>query len=289
MQVLFFSILFVISLATVALAQPSPKFAEMSSEQKNQYVVTTLGKYAQNVLTEKEAPLVVAEIDRYLARKKVKLSKTCSFGDDIATLLSRGETHAAVIRKSFEATEIRPEIGIYTAMIESEFCPCIQAPTGPLGMFQFTYHVAKLYGIDAVMGAKTDDRCDVSKAASGAAAYYVDLKKNYFKDDPNGFLLSVAAYNVGQGSVMRAMRETREATGETSVGYWEVRDFTLNGRDAWAKKKKAEATTEEDVVPTPNAHNAFFHEGTKHIPRFLAAMLIGDDPEFFGINAKPLR
>ena len=237
---------------------------------------------------------VIQQIDAFIARKPTRSKAGCAIGADLNTIFRRAKSHVPTITASFAMPDIQPDLGIYLAWVESEFCPCLQAPTGPLGMFQFTAATARLYGIESVQGAspaKPDERCNVKAASRGAAMYLSRLIKNDFADDPQEILLAIAAYSVGEGGLRSVRREAREALKRQDIGFWELSDFVTNKRDAWVAEKLKSATGDEEKdsdLPRVNAHTAFRTETVKYIPRFLAAAVIGRNPSVFGIKAEPL-
>jgi hypothetical protein len=270
----------------------------MTAEQRRDFVksqvadVIGIGPAGEPRTADVDA--VISRIDAFIARKPFGSKDGCRMGAGLNTIFQRAKPYVPTITASFEMTRVQPDIGIYIAWAESEFCPCLQAPTGPLGMFQFSAMTARNYGIDAVAGAspaKPDERCDVKAASRGAAIYVSTLIKKDFADDPQEILLTVAAYGVGEGSVRSIRREAREALKRQDIGFWDLSDFVLNKREAWVAEKLRSVTGDEEKdadLPRVNAHAAFRTETVKYIPRFLAAAVIGRNPRVFGINAEPL-
>ncbi|NJM54048.1 MAG: lytic transglycosylase domain-containing protein [Blastocatellia bacterium] len=139
---------------------------------------------------------------------------TCLYGrGNLANVLKRGTSYSRNIVESFVNKGVQPEVGIYIAFIESEFCPCLQAPTGPLGMFQLTTATASNYGVKAIKGASPespDERCNPKAAAFGAAAYIKMMSDKFYGKDVNGIYFTVAAFNSGEGGLNKNIRTVRE-------------------------------------------------------------------------------
>jgi len=288
-------------LGTAVLSQPTggqKLYAAMTAEQRSDFVKSqvadVIGIGPAGAPAAGQVDAVIQQIDAFIARKPSRSKTGCRIGADLGTIFRRANPYVPTITASFSMTDVPADIGIYLAWAESEFCPCLQAPTGPLGMFQFTASTARLYGIDAVRGAspaKPDERCDVTASSRGAALYVSRLLTKDFADDPQEMLLAVAAYSVGEGGLRSVRREAREALNRQDVGFWDLSDFVLNKRDEWVAERLKSATGDEEKdadLPRVNAHTAFRMETVKYIPRFLAAAVIGRNPQVFGIKAEPL-
>lgn len=257
-------------------------YLEMSDSEKKQFIESKayefLNKFGRTE-TDKISPegigLIKSSLESYVKRLSVDektlgnadgmISKnTCNYGKgNLTNVFRRGRTYIPDIMTSFVGSGIYPEIGVYVGFIESEFCPCIQAPTGPLGMFQFTYAVASIYGINAVKGAtpdKPDERCTPKIAAGGAAKYFKQLTEKFYGKDFDGIIFSIAAYNSGEGSLNLNIRKIRELKGGASkINFW---DLVAN---------KSQLTQQ------------FQNENYLYVPRFIAAAIIGENPKSFGL------
>ena len=179
-------------------------------------------------------------------------------------------------------------------MTETEFCPCLQAPTGALGMFQFTKSVANTYGLKTVENASPqnpDDRCKPDLASRAAAAYFDNLLNQYFGRNSIGFPLSVLAYNAGEGNTKVLLREVKTETDKEDISFWLLRELI---------EKKWKSSTETDVESedksdddekkneTPRSVKQFLNEGEKYVHKFFAAAIVGENPKTFGIDIVPL-
>ncbi len=98
-----------------------------------------------------------------------------------------------------------PEDLVWLALIETSFRPDPTSPTGAQGMFQFKAETARLFGLTVVGGV--DERNDPHKAAR-AAARYLNYLHNKFQD----WDLVLAAYNLGEGDLFRAMKRRKVST-----------------------------------------------------------------------------
>ncbi len=266
-------------------SQPSVKnYSEMSESEKNQFIedkanefLDKFGRTEADKISVEGLNLIKRSIESYVKRlsadeKSFKpgndngmVSKnSCNYGrGNLADILRRGSTHTPSIAESFVGNGVQPEIGIYTAFNESEFCPCIQSGTGPLGMFQLTYFTAANFGINAVKGAtpnSPDDRCNPKAAARGSAKYFKLLADRFYGSGVNGILFSVAAFNAGEGLTNANIRKVKELTNDKqNVTFWDL------------------------VENKTNLSKQFQAENYLYVPKFLAAAIIGENPASFGI------
>ena len=261
------------------------KYTQMTETEKNQFIESETNKFlglfrtvGDYKIDEAGVARVKVFINSYLQKKNSAKtpSDKCKFKDDLVTILQRGKLSAPDINSAFTSQEIPSQIGLYIAMIETEFCPCLQAPTGTLGMFQLTFNTATLYGINAVKGAtsqKPDNRCKTKLAAAGAAAYLKKMLNTDFGNNAIGVAFAVSAYNAGEGITKKLISLTNLQK-KDPFSYWEMKNFNFN-------------SIEEDNS-NKNAILQFQNEGFKYFPKFLAAMIIGENPRAFGIEMNPL-
>src|SRR5262249_13833172 len=121
----------------------------------------------------------------------------CTMRHDLATLLNRAHNYAPVIVKSFNEKGLSLQLGLYLAMIEAEYCPCLSSGTGPKGFFQFASSTARRYGVQDVSSphdTRPDDRCKIDTMAPIAAQYMKNLIA-MFGTGPLSVPLAIASYN----------------------------------------------------------------------------------------------
>ena len=100
-------------------------------------------------------------------------------------------------------------------VLESEFNANAVSPVGAVGHWQFMATLAKEYGLRT--GGKYDERKNFAKSTVAAAKFFRD-QLDYFNDD---LLLSVAAYNCGQGRVRSSIKKSGKAD-RNLLGYKKV-------------------------------------------------------------------
>lgn len=262
----------------------SKTYQEMSESEKREFIevktnefLDKFGRTAADKIPAKGLDLIKSFLDSYVKRLTIDeeaidegnaegmISKnSCLYAKgNLANILKRGGSHSPNIIDSFVNKGVQPELGIYIAFMESEFCPCLQAPTGPLGMFQLTYFTASTFGIKAVRGASPespDERCNPKAAALGAASYIKSMSDKFYGKDVKGLLFLVAAYNSGEGLLNRNISTVRQSNnGKGTVTFWDL------------------------LENSSKLTQQFQSENVKYVPKFLAAAIIGENPKAFGL------
>ncbi|HJR76100.1 MAG TPA: transglycosylase SLT domain-containing protein [Nitrospiraceae bacterium] len=139
---------------------------------------------------------------------------------------------------------------IYLSLVESGFNPYAYSRARATGPWQFMKGTAKLYGLR--VDSYVDERRDPIKSTVAAARYLRDLY-DLFGTWP----LAMAAYNAGEGKVMRALQ-------------------------------KAQADSFTDIAKT----RLIRRETREYVPRFMAATIIARNPDRYGFptgDAAPHR
>lgn len=98
----------------------------------------------------------------------------------------------------------------YLAVVESGLNPVAKSSSGASGLWQFMYQTAKGFGME--INSYVDERMDIIKSTQTACKYLKKLNETY-----NDWILTIAAYNCGPGTVNNAIRR---AGGKTN--YWDL-------------------------------------------------------------------
>ncbi len=261
---------------------PGKKYLDLSPDEKTKYVESKLKKIASIVgnRASDEIPLaavttiqkfVTAYAGRITAPSKsgVGSGSGCKMGGKLQDTYERASKNTWFIKRAFIQENVEPQVGIYVAMIESEHCECLQSGTGPLGMFQFTTATGQRFfekGANVFRGAgpgNPDDRCKPELAAL-ASARYIKFLMSTFGTGPAGLPIAIAAYNSGEGMMIRNLKDALAA------------DPRLSG-DFWALIEKSDQLSKQ-----------FRDENFKYPPLFFATAIIGENPQDFGLNLQPL-
>lgn len=135
-----------------------------------------------------------------------------------------------------------PEDMVFLSLIESGFNPNAYSIARAVGPWQFIASTAKRYGLE--INWWKDERKDPVKSTEAAAEYLTDLYGMF-----GSWNLAMAAYNAGEGKIMKAMKKSR------ADDYW-------------------------DLLGTKHIKR----ETKEYVPHFIAASLIATKPEEFGFE-----
>lgn len=130
----------------------------------------------------------------------------------IIHLVNKGQKYFPQARAIFTKYGLPHEFQVLPAL-ESAFNGNAVSPAGAVGYWQFMSVLAKEYGLITAKGK--DERRNFTKSTIAAAKFFKD-QLEYFNDD---MLLTVAAYNCGQGRVRQALKKSKVENPD----YWDVR------------------------------------------------------------------
>ncbi len=253
---------------------PSKTYLEMSDQEKREFIAAesiVVARMIGNRSGEAVSPAAVERIksfvEGYARRLKVaKRAGTCGFSDNLETVIERASENAQFIVPAFNSEGLAPQLGLYLAMIESEHCVCLQSPTGPLGMFQFTRATGAGFGLTVKQNGSPqnpDERCEPEKAAPAAARYMKFLSGRY----GTGALsvpLAIASYNSGEGGLSSNLQTALAEESNQERSFWTL------------------------VANEGKLSAQFQKENIKYVPKFFAAAIVGENPTVFGVKKPPI-
>jgi hypothetical protein len=278
-------------LSAMALSGPvfaqsaAEKYDQMDEARKLRFIEDRSNEFlglfpgSENGKIDSDGVRAVKEsVETYLGRNSIESGAiaACGFRESLTDVLFRGQRVATDIGSAFVGQGLPAGLGIYVAMIESEFCACLQSPTGALGMFQFTAVTGADLGLQTRRDASPndpDDRCDPKLAAAAAATWFNQVLERDFSRNATGVPFAVSAFNAGQGNTKKLIRLTNVSK---SV------DFTY-----WAMRRSVLRMLKPDPAGKV-AVEQFVKENSKYFPKLLAALIIGENPGIFGIEMDPL-
>lgn len=181
-------------------------------------------------------PRVKAQLDWY--------KKHPSYIDRV---VKRGSRYLHYIITETEKRDLPTELALLP-IVESAFDPFAYSHGRAAGLWQFIPSTGKYFGL--TQSWWHDDRRDVIAATDAALTYLDQLAKRFDGD----YMLGLAAYNSGGGTVSIAMRRNRNKNAATD--YWSL------------------------ALPTETRH---------YVPKLIALAKIFDDPAKYGIVLPPLK
>ena len=162
--------------------------------------------------------------------------------DRFALYLSRSGKYIDIMQDILRKKDV-PEDIVFLSLIESGFSTNAYSIAHAAGPWQFIASTAKRYGLE--INWWKDERRDPVKSTEAAADYLKDLHGMF-----GSWNLAMAAYNAGEGKIMRAMKKS-------------------NADDYW------------DLLGTKHIRA----ETKEYVPRFIAASMIASNPKEFGFEA----
>jgi len=133
-------------------------------------------------------------------------------------------------------------------LIESLFKPYVRSRASAVGLWQLMAPTARLYGLR--VDWYIDERRDPIKSTHAIAQFIRDYYQEF-----GDWHLAIAAYNGGKGRVSRALKRTG------TDNFW---DLEARGRTALPRETR------------------------EFVPKILSAMLIGTDPQAYGLEFERL-
>jgi pSer/pThr/pTyr-binding forkhead associated (FHA) protein len=259
-------------------AGPTKRYLSMSPDEQRQFVANE-AQHVARMIGNREGyaftPEVVNKIKIWVDAYAHRLNSPkpsgggCNMHHDLTTLLNRARVNAPLVVKAFNEKGLSPQVGLYLAMIEAEYCPCLSSGTGPKGYFQFASSTARRYGVQDVSSPKDtrpDDRCKIDTMAPVAAQYMKDLIA-MFGTGPLSVPLAVASYNEGEGGLSTNLMKALNA----------ARSSDNPERSFWTMVAHEEMMSDQ-----------FQRENIKYVPHFFGAAIIGENPRVFGVDMEPI-
>ena len=251
-EMLFFSIqLYESALRYEALAGPTEEAGTSDGQVASDLTeIAEPHASAQAIVEAKEAiasDTVGVTYDIPMTVNDAVLKILAAFQNDLHGVIGRGlgrsGRYIPMIHRIFEEEGIPRDLA-QIALIESSFLVHARSPMKAHGIWQFMPRTGRHYGLTA--NAVVDERSDPEKATRAAARYLSYLHELF--DD---WYLAMAAYNAGEGKILRAMQRT-------------------GARDFW------------ELAAT----GAIRPQTQNYVPAVIAATLIARNPAHYGFEVE---
>ncbi|HRH42441.1 MAG TPA: transglycosylase SLT domain-containing protein [Pyrinomonadaceae bacterium] len=262
MKRVYFLILIVFALGFTAITNAQSKsFLDMTEKEKADFVTGKIDEITVKISGKKypfdnNFKLLVSNYLESYAKRVGNNIKSNKFGQDLNIVLQRGSEFAPAINKEFDKNGISRLSGLYIAMIESEFNQNIASPVGGYGLFQIDSLRSKKYGLPI------KERANVEKTAD-LTARYLKANQKVFEENGMKVFLAILSWN----------RDVKKIKYDVNMMFMDdYRACSICG-----------------LAQNPNRFDKQFQtEAFKYIPKFLAAAIVGENPESFGLTTKPL-
>ena len=238
----------------------SKSFLKLTEKEKTDFTAVKIDEITMKIAGKKypfDAGFkleVVKFLDAYAGRVGIK--KTNPFGEGLQYVMQRGVFAAPELNAVFDKHGVSRLSGLYLAMIETEFNSGLVSPTGNSGMFMLTPAQARKYKINT----KDDD--EFVKSAEATAKMLTENQKKFASDNMKEFL-AILAHN----------RDPKTISDDLSQKFMaDFKECSICGMTQNA----------------PSLDRQFQAEAAKYIPKFLAAAIVGENPQDFGLKTKPL-
>lgn len=242
---IFLSVCFLFVFPAYALDVENPVTAanHISADQPGDSAVPGISTLSEDKI--KDGPKIVSDYSSNAVALRAVERNVTLFSENIrekfSVWLSRSGQYLELMKKILKEKNVPEEI-VFLPLIESGFNPYAYSPARAAGYWQFIASTAKKYGLSITWWK--DERRDPVKSTVAAANYLNDLYQMF-----GSWNLAMAAYNAGEGKILRAINRTK------TDDYW-----SLLGT------------------------NQIKNETKEYVPKFIAASLIANSPETYGFD-----
>ncbi|MDR0835296.1 MAG: transglycosylase SLT domain-containing protein [Tannerella sp.] len=171
-----------------------------TSPEENCYDEDTPPEYPDSVYIQRmqSMPYLVRMNYNEMVRKYIDFYTTGKMRNKVRYMMGMSYYYFPMIEQKLDKAGLPVELK-YLAIVESALNPVIRSHKGAYGLWQFMLPTAKNSGLE--INSLIDERLDPERATD-AACIYLQRLYNIFKD----WHLAIAAYNCGDGNVLKAIR-----------------------------------------------------------------------------------
>lgn len=221
--------------AAIAAGNPAH---DVSAEEPSQFRVTDVTE--NKTVAAEELEIIPTEINAHVEKWITYFQGRGR--QHMERYLLRSTRYEALMKKVLRDNKL-PEDLFYIALIESGFSPQAFSHASAVGYWQFIRGTGKRYKLK--INQLIDERRDPVLSTQAASEYFKDLYSMF-----NSWYLSMAAYNVGEGRVLKVTRKYK------TNDFWEL----IRNRRALPR------------------------ETDDYVPKYIAAKLIAKNPDKYGFD-----
>jgi membrane-bound lytic murein transglycosylase D len=170
---------------------------------------------------------------------------TTSLKRDLEISLGRMGHYSPMIARKLEARQMPRDL-VYLPLIESNFNPSARSQASAVGLWQFMSATARRFGLKVDKGV--DQRKDPNAATDAALTYLSSLYDRF-----GSWYLAAAAYNSGEGTVLRALKRVTGRTTGTDADFFKI----------------------SPALP---------QETRDYVPKLIATARVGQNPQQYGLT-----
>ena len=215
--------------------------AQIEAPETSPEAVETAREAVASDVLQPVAPADVPIVVNDSVLRVIAAFQSAALHDKIQAGLVRSGRYLPMIHRVF-AEEGLPQDLAMIAFIESSFLPMARSNKMAHGIWQFMPRTGRHYGLRS--NGVVDERRDPEKSTRAAARYLAYLHELF-----GDWYLAMAAYNAGEGKIMRAMNKT-------------------GAKDFWQL----------------SATSAIRKQTKNYVPAFLASVVISKNPSHYGFT-----
>lgn len=217
--------------STIAGAQPGLTFVSLTDES----VAGAAASPNRLNITGIDHP----GIDKWVTKLTTSLKR------DFEVSLGRMTHYSPMIARKLEARQMPRDL-VYLPLIESNFNPTARSQASAVGLWQFMSATARRFGLK--VGKGVDERKDPNAATDAALTYLSSLYDRF-----GSWYLAAAAYNSGEGTVLRALKRVTGRTTGTDADFFKI----------------------SPALP---------QETRDYVPKLIATARVGQNPQQYGLT-----
>ncbi|MCF6298380.1 MAG: LysM peptidoglycan-binding domain-containing protein [Thiomicrorhabdus sp.] len=208
------------------ITPPSSPFYTKNKPYKSTLDVTSESQH-QSDINRTFHPIIWQEMQHqfhlsieHLGRYNAHIDSFSKKPNYLKTVSQRAKPYLHYILSQVQLREMPYEIALLP-IIESGFQPTARSHKEAGGLWQFIPSTGRMYGLE--QNGWYDGRQDVIKSTQAALDYLQSL----YKMNNNDWLLALASYNAGPGTIRKAIRKYQKKQSQPTAqpSYWDIQPY----------------------------------------------------------------